>query len=236
MTQNLSEAMLLWQSATPIQIARTKYASPELLQSLELLPKVSIMDELQKVGVANLNNGSLIQAMNEATQTAVAATDKHNDIQKQIDQDFFNALVTGQFRSFAFELPRSLTSIPVELRPEHWTAYPNWQTGEFKANGLHLIELRVLKAEKVADVIGSAETTKVGRPSIEPHVTAAFAELNRLGKIDVSKSAVSHFPLIREWINRHDPKQELNALHLGKEGIRAHFSPLFKALKKTRKQ
>jgi len=50
-----------------------------------------------------------------------------------------------------------LTSIPVELRPEHWTAYPNWQTGEFKANGLHLIELRVLKAEKVADVIGSAE-------------------------------------------------------------------------------
>ena len=236
MAQNPSEAMLLWQSATPIQIARLRFAPPELVQKLHAFGKVSLVDSLQKAAIDNKNFHMLIEAMNSATQLAVAADTKRREIQSEIDQLFADAILAGELRCFAFEPPRTLSSNPVEMQIEHWTAYPNWETGEFKANGLHLIELRVLKAEKVADVIGSAETTKVGRPSIEPHVTAAFAELNLLGKIDVSKSAISHFQLIREWINRHDPKQELNALHLGNEGIRAHFSPLFKALKKTRKQ
>lgn len=149
-----------------------------------------------------------------------------------------NAYFIGQFRSgalrcFAFESPRTFHSDPVEILPGHWTIYPDWKKGEFKANGLHLIELRVMRRKAPSNRITAPKPASPGRPSVQADVKAAFQGLKELGRIDPDCSAKHHYPMVRQWIGENIQNPVVAADKLSDEGIRAHFSHLFNELQKT---
>lgn len=234
---DISIEMQLWQDATPIQKARFDLAPKKLVEQFKELSKTSLNTEWNsQLEKSEAKNRKVLETLSIALNSASRASAEKQSIETEINQNFADMIIERKLRCFAFEPPRKLNSQPIEMQAEHWTAYPIWETGEFKANGLHLIELRVMRAEEMPERIEAPQQVKLGRPTIKNHVAATFEALLAEGRINIEISAKSHFPLIRNWIAENDSSGNLNAPHIGDEGIRGHFSPLFKELKKNRKQ
>lgn len=232
-----SREMQLWQKAVPINKARTDLAPRELIEDLEGLSEITMASEINAMlKVSRPQTTDFMRAANVAVQTAAKASTERQEIERKISQHFLSLIRGGKLRCFAFEPPRKMTSEPIEMQVEHWTAFPLWKTGEFKANGLHLIELRVIETEAALERAETPVQVKKGRPTIKNHVMAAFDALLADGRINTDISAKSHFPMVKDWIAQHDTKQKLTVSNMSDEGIRAHFSPLFNALKENRKQ
>ena len=232
-----SQTMQLWQRATPIQKARTKFGPQELAEKHAKTANVTLLGEMARHG-STLSGDKLagIDVLVKSLEAAQPAFGKKWDTIHALNDFFIGEFQSGSLRCFAFEAPRSFHSVPVEITPELWTAFPDWDKGEFKANGLHLIELRVLPSEGAPVVTYNHEQKLFGRPSIEEPVTGAFHALHALGKINTNFSMKSHYPLVRKWIEFNYLKEVIDANTISNEGIRGHFSPLFKALKTTNKQ
>lgn len=235
--QTMSATMQLWHSAIPIDIARFKFADPELEERVKELTKATFSSEYYK----NIRDGApsnfeFLGAMQETQKVWQAALDEKDTLTRQINQNFADMVLSSELRCFAFEFPRKVSSEPIEMQPKIWTVYPNWKTGEYKANGLHLIELRVLLQGDAESLITIPEPVAAGRPTIRDYVKAAFGALDQMGEIKVTSSATYHYPMIRQWIGENISDSKTIASELSNEGIRAHFSPLFKELKKNRKQ
>lgn len=190
--------MQLWQTAMPIQTARENLAPAELAHSFKATSKVSRLEEFLKAGVQNQHKEiSGIEFITESMKASAPKIDEKWSNFHAMNDYFMEQFRRGSLRCFAFEFPRKIDSQPIEMRPEHWTDFPSWETGEFKANGFHLIELRVLKADEVSEKIETPQQVKLGRPTIKNHVEAAFEALLAEGHINTKISAKSHFPLIR---------------------------------------
>lgn len=231
-----SHAMQLWQKGVRIKATRLELADPQLLGQLDELSKITIMSGMSSEAASKpVTNGEYLPLLADSIKAAADASTKCREINYQIDRNFMNIVRSGDLRCFAFESPRRMSSEPVEMQREHWTHFPNWETGEFKANGLHLIELRILQTQYTPEVEHSSETlASPGRPSIKRYVDDAFDDLHSKGKIELGASAKSHYPMIRQWISERT--SDFDAKPLSDEGIRGHFSPRFNELKKTNKQ
>lgn len=221
----------------PINKARFYFADPIMVRKYEELGKISPMGEWAK-GMSGqpTTNLEYLQIMKSAVDVSSQASSERFQIEREINQNFADMILACELRCFAFESPRKIDSEPVEMHVQHWTAYPNWTEGTFRANGLELIELRVLRAEVIEDAVKPVSPKQPGRPSIRTLVEDAFGSLAADGHIDCNAPAVSHYPAIREWIGQNRTNAGIDARSLSNEGIRAHFSPLFKELRKTRKQ
>ena len=103
-----------------------------------------------------------------------------------------------------------------------------------------LIDVRIRMAPESADMEVKkqfhAEPKRTGLPTIKNDVEATFHALNALGEINVNLSAKAHYELVRQHLRSVHPKTYSEDGKPGDEGIRAHFSPLFKALKENSKQ
>lgn len=232
-----SEAMRLWQSAIPIQKAQLKFAPKDLAKRYAETADVTLIGEMSK-HVSSLAGKPMsgMEALITTMESAQPAYKEKWATVHALNDFFMDEFRSGRLRCFAFEKPRSISALPVEMAPEHWTALPNWETGEFKANGLHLVELRVFQTTATQPTIYKAEQLVPGRPSISKHVTSAFNFLRAEGEIDLKRSAKSHYPMVRTWIAANASGANVEAKELSDEGIRRHFSPLFKALKENSKQ
>ncbi|WP_278924540.1 hypothetical protein [Pseudophaeobacter profundi] len=150
------------------------------------------------------------------------------------------ALKSGILVAYGFEPPRRMESQPYEIPAAYWAGRVRWDNATLTVNGLEFIEVRVLATQVRDRLVGiSHETTtdlQRGRPSIKADVEEAFATLLQKGLIDISKSAKSHFPLVRQCLQTIQPGASYSDTKPGDEGIRTYFSPLFNELKKTNKQ
>jgi hypothetical protein len=163
-----------------------------------------------------------------------------SDLLEQAGSQILAHLRKGTYRGFGFDRPRTVDTSPVLIPPECWSGTVIWQNNELRFQSLKFSDVRLrMVAEKIVTLtdrsLAKPEPAK-GRPTIKPYVEAAFHALNKKEKIDCSKSASSHFDLVRDWIASNIPDCPKPAHEIGNEGIRAHFSPLFKALKKNRIQ
>ena len=180
-----------------------------MAKSLEHFSGPAYPQELSKLVIdATKTPMSGIEAIARALEAAAPVHGKKWETIHELNRYFLEKLRSGEFRCFAFEHPRSIHSAPVELKPEHWTAAPDWERGEFKANGLHLVELRFLPASQQVPLQQAAEVKKTGRPGFYEDIIAAYLALKESGEF-IEKPLTASVPLINAWIKHNRPTSKV---------------------------
>lgn len=159
---------------------------------------------------------------------------------KRASKEILQRLQDGRYRAFGFDRPRTMDTIPVQIPRDAWRDSTSLDSNKLHYQSMTLIDVRIRMAPESADTEPKkrlhAEPSKTGRPTIKDDVEAAFHALNALGEINVILSAKAHFELVRQHLRSVHPKIYSEDGKPGDEGVRAHFSPLFKVLKKNSKQ
>lgn len=217
----------LWNKAIPLRKARFQFAPHELMQRLEQAPSVSYIDMLASVAMQNSGrvNSEVLSAMRDASAQFTEASQKRREILHEINMNFLNMLRRQELRCFAFEHPRSFHAEPVELTAAHWVVWPDWEKGEFRHAGLHLIEIRVIEAEQRRLAVTPEIPAPSGRPSFKAEVLEAFTALQAEGRFK-AKPLTHGIAQIRAWIKANRPESRAAQGLLGDDTIRNAIKPL----------
>lgn len=142
---------------------------------------------------------------------------------------------------FGYELPRSLSSVPVAIPKEAWAGKCDWTNGTLTYRGLEFVDIRLTTNRIRNEVlergfVDKTPTNPAGRPGVGPAIKSAFHTLQNEGQIDPNASLLSHYPKIKAWLELNKPDLPVPPAHIYNETIRKYISPLFKDLSKTNKQ
>ena len=243
-----SDAMTLnninfWQAGVPLSRAPFNASSHELKKRYNEALSTSYMEAIVQASKAERDAGKEgFEALIGSMQSAQPLLSERSNIIDEMRAPIEKHLLLGNLIGFGFEPPRKMESQPFEIPRNCWKGWIDWAGSKVRGEGLEFVEVRLITAQKKArlgapqSAADTIETRQVGRPGIGPHVAEAFKILNEAGKIETSASAKSHFPLVRRLLSQTYPDVYPLGHKISDEGIRAHFSPLFKALKKSRKQ
>jgi predicted metal-dependent hydrolase len=218
------------------------YAHPDLKSQWQALKQQSPLEALTKgAEAAAKTEGDFLEKVSKAITEPSRIYGERAELEKRLKTNILIYIKSSQLHGFGFETPRKLASIPVPIPQGAWAGRLDWTTGTLHFRGLDFVNIRLATNRYREEISGLAELKappqkKSGRPTIKSLVNNAFADLQERGLIDVCASALSHYPLVRQWIQNQDHDRNFNAKNLSDEGIRAHFSPLFKELKESRKQ
>ena len=241
-----------WNAATPMWYAPIHFSPPDLQQRWDDLKKQSAWEaanESLKETVAEsrkkgtFEKRSWIDALGIAITGANRVLEPRGALQREAQALLLADIQLGRVIGLGYEPPRRIKSVPVYIPTKYWQQTIDWDSSTVRSGGLTFIEVRIVLARTGQTIIDQTANTArkrlealpppPGRPSIKQHVTAAFSALHADGKIDTNKSALSHFPAVKQWIKENTSRDPDD---LSNEGIRAHFAPLFKELRKNRKQ
>ena len=191
-------------------------------------------------------------ALKEFQRAAQANTELDKDRHSLVEQGkacILDWVSRGAMRAFGFEKPRAFDDLPVELKSKHFdaTARFNWETGELRSHGLHIIEVRFIAAKRAerlietwaqerAGIESNPEAKAKGRPSMQKHILDAFDALLESGQIDLDGPMRSNFINIRQWLAAHSSGFEVDEETPNDETIRRYVSPLIKQARKSKKQ
>ncbi len=164
-----------------------------------------------------------------------------NALKDKLQANILSYVSSGHIHGFDFDLPRSVSSVPVAIPKEAWAGKCDWENGTPSFRGLEFADVR-LTTNRIRNEIlerGNVDRTPpraVGRPSAAKDIMAAIHALHEAGEIDPTASQKSHFPKALRWLelNRPDLDPAPNAISF--ETFRKHFSPFFNDLKKNTKQ
>lgn len=229
----------LWRAGVPVSTSWKVYANPELKQAWKAISSQSALEALEQGAQSQSDSDRpLHEKIALASSGAQKILLERTALMNRLRANILNYVKQGQLFAYGFDQQRTLSSVPVEIPAALWQGKCDWHASKLTAQSLSFIEVR-LTLKRIRDEIMCGEVAPVktvGRPSIGVYITAAFEGLNKAGRIDTSHSAISHFPMVRQWIKNNRPDCHLDANNIGDEGIRAHFSPRFNALKRHRKQ
>lgn len=192
---------------SPPEIARRKFGD-EWAISVERMSTVSFSQTL----TAALKNGKDFQkTMLEQIAKDKVITDERDILIGRAKNEILKNIRAGTLISYGFEHPRRLDSEAVELPSDLWRGDLDWKSGTIKTSGLHLIEVRLIDAKSVHKIksewatqhVSPQKSVSLGRPTVRDEIELAFNTLVSADQINVSASAKSHFPLIREWLARN---------------------------------
>lgn len=149
-------------------------------------------------------------------------------------------LHSGQYRAFGFDRPRTLETQPVQLPREVWSNNPAFAHSKVMFQSLVFTDVRVRMVREDNDPLLTAglahSQSRPGRPTIKEDVEFVFATMENRGLIDVKRPANSHFDMVRRLLSEFYPDRYVDPNRPVNEGIRPHFTPLFRELRKNRKQ
>lgn len=144
-----------------------------------------------------------------------------------------------QLLAFGFETERRLNDVPVSVPDEMWSGKIDWFAGKVTHNSLTFIEVRLIPTAQLEGTLLDdleAAPQKRGRPTVAQFVETAIKDLADHGKIDTNASQAAHYDIIREHVVTVAQREGTEIQRLSNETIRQYFSPVFKDLKKTKKQ
>lgn len=149
-------------------------------------------------------------------------------------------LHSGQYRAFGFDRPRTLETQPVQLPKEVWANNPTFAHSKVRFQSMVFTNVRVRMVREDNDPLLTASLahshSKPGRPTIKEDVEFVFTAMENRGLVDAKRPANSHFEIVRRLLSKFFPDRYVDPDKPTNEGIRPHFSPLFRELKKSRKQ
>lgn len=242
---NHSEATLqkIWANGISMSRSWFAFAPAELKEKWNAAQNKSAMTAFEQgVEEAKMKDRPLAEIFMSGIVGSQEVMTERDKVRESLQTNIANHIKFGRLVSYGFEPPRSLSSVPAAIPPDVWKGHLDWVGSSLSGQSLKFIEVRLISPQKRDQLVDSTLLTaemdkrQVGRPSIKLHVEQAFAALEKFGRIDVEQSAKAHFPLVREHMRKAHPEQYPENYKLGDEGIRSHFSPLFKRLKETRKQ
>ena len=228
MDKRVPDTRALWAAAMPIKMARLHFAPLALLSELECTSAVNFADMVFSAGKDSKTDREFMPKLGELAKIGTTQTVKRQAILAQIDQHFSDMIMKGTLRCFAFEFPRTFTAQPVEMLSSHWTARPDWAKGEFRANGLHLIELRVLTADNTVTPTLTALAPSQGRPAFMNEIREAYEALCATNSM-VVKPLSQGIHQIRSWIVENRPNSKAAQSLLRDDTIRKALNFLMKA-------
>ncbi|WP_424177139.1 hypothetical protein [Yoonia sp. TsM2_T14_4] len=240
-----SEATLqkIWANGIPMSRAWYAYAHADLKEKWNAAQNKSAMTAFEKgVEEAKMKDRPLSEVFMSGIVGSREILTEREKVRKSLQTNIINHVKLGRLLSFGFEPPRSLSSVPVAIPPDVWKGHVDWTASSLSGQSLQFIEVRLISPEGQDRLVEEAllsvemERRQAGRPSIKLDVQKAFSALEKLGGIDVERSAKAHFPLIRQHMRTTNPDRYPESYKLGDEGIRSHFTPLFNELRKSSKQ
>ncbi|MCR9146730.1 MAG: hypothetical protein NXH74_05965 [Rhodobacteraceae bacterium] len=229
-------------------MALSKERRAELDKLLAQSAASGFMSDIEKLAAEERSG---LAALKEAALGLATVTNARQTLFNEGQTRLLKWLRKGTVVAVAYESPRKLSDLPAVVPAEViCTARSlDWEAGMLKRAGLHLVELRFIPSQR-ADEIRAASTSgvgqhstklsqpdpaetarPVGRPAIGPFIEEAFHALLEVGKIDLSASMASHYPLVRKWLEREHPETITQRGMPGNEAIRKTFAPLFKRAK-----
>ncbi|MBZ8117760.1 hypothetical protein KUD11_03760 [Roseovarius sp. LXJ103] len=243
MTKISDEQLLrLWRASYPLWQAWLTFSKAQDRQRWKALMETSAMDALSEgakaVSEIDADFSTKITQVFAGTQKILRERTAH---QTKLQQGILKFIKDGHLHGFGFEPPRTLNAVPVAIPKSAWSGHIDWENNTLTFESIKLVEVR-LTTNRIRNEIlerGNVDKTPVqpqGRPTVRHAIEAAFYALNEAGKVDPTASQMSHYPLIREWLELNHPDLKVPPAYINPETIRLHFSPFFNALKKPNKQ
>lgn len=237
----------LWRSARPLSNAWLTFAHPKLKSQWKALESKSALTALstsaEQLGHQDTPEAlQRIDFMQKLLQPAQEILQARSDVKRRLQDNILNYIKNGQVFAYGFERPRMMASVPVELPEEVFRGRIDWENSAITHAGLHFVEVRLTTQRIRSEILtgidpeDAAAPPSKGRPTVAPHIAAAVQALLESGQIDISCSARSHYPKIRYWLSQNAKDLPVSPDEVHDETIRLTFSPLFKELKKTKKQ
>ena len=241
---SISETQLraLWRAGVYVGQSWETYAHPDLKARWDALKEESAIDAFAKgMEQASTSEAGRFEKFNQVFEGSTAILTKRAALKSQLQKNILGYIAKGYLHGFGYELPRSMEDLPVVIPKSAWSGRLDWDNSALSYQGIELCAVRLTTNRIRNEVLerGSVDKTPVrpqGRPTVRHAIEAAFYALNQSGKVDPTASQMSHYPLIREWLELNQPNLQLPPASINSETIRRHFSPLFNDLKKTKKQ
>ncbi|WP_171172759.1 hypothetical protein [Ruegeria sp. HKCCA0370] len=162
------------------------------------------------------------------------------ELKSRATDEIVKLLRKGVYRAYGFDRPRTLDLEPVQIPREAWNERSVFEKNEVHYQSLRFIGVRVRMMRAENDPLLKAQPcpvpAKAGRPTVAPAIEMAFHALNKMGEIDLSASQMSHYPKVREWLEKNGADLPVPANKISSETIRRIISPLFKELRGAKKQ
>jgi hypothetical protein len=141
----------------------------------------------------------------------------------------------GHILGFGYEVPRSVSSVPVAIPKVAWTGQCDWEKGTLSFRGLEFVDV-CLTTNRIRNEIlerGNVDktpTNPAGRPGVGAAIKEAFNALHKAGQIDPQASQSSHYPKVRAWLELNKPDLPVPPASISDKTFYRYFSPLFRGL------
>ena len=233
------ELEAVWKLGVPMASASVRFAPSGQKQRHTELHDTSIMglasSAAEKVSEAGLSINDRMTASLEAMQSLAIA---RNELLTTMKENVLRWVQERKLHAFAFDVPRSLTTVPVAVPLPAWRGRLDWDKSQIAHHGLQLSEVRILPSDALRSVLDRCQPVSRGRgrPSVAPIIKGCIEQLVSEAKIDASSSITAHYPMIHDRLELDPAFKKAGFSQVSDETIRKVLSPIYKELPKTKKQ
>lgn len=239
---SISETQLraLWRAGVYVGRSWETYAHPDLKARWDALKEESAIDAFAKgMEQASTSEAGRFEKFNQAFEGSTAILTKRAALKSELQKNILSYIAKGHLHGFGFELPRSMADMPVAIPKSAWTGRLDWDNSALSYQGIELCAVRLTTNRIRNEILGRGNVDKTpvrpqGRPTVRHAIEAAFYALNEAGKIDPTASQMSHYPLVKGWLELNQPDLPVPPAHMSDKTINKYFSQLFNALKENR--
>ncbi|WP_282181766.1 hypothetical protein [Aliiroseovarius marinus] len=236
------QLMQLHRSGVAMSRSRLTYATPKQKTDWHALQQQSIPDALAEgAKSAAATDGQMSTKLAHLFSGSNQILAARSNLIGKLQSDVLSYVSKGHLHGYGYELPRYVSSTPVAIPNEAWNGKLDWIKGTLNYHGMQFVDVRLTTNRIRNEVLrrGNVDRTPpsaVGRPSVSEDILEAFNALSDADEIDTSKSLKWHYPKVRRWLELRKPQLPTPPKYISDETIRKNISPLFKELKKTKKQ
>ncbi len=229
----------LWRAGVYVGRSWETYAHPDLKSRWNALKEESAIDAFsQGMQQVATSEAEPFEKFNQAFAGTRDILTKRSALMGKLQKNILAYIAKGHLHGFGFERPRTLDTVPVVIPKGAWSGRIDWENNTLTFESIKLVEVR-LTTNRIRNEIlerGNVDKTPVrpqGRPTVRHAIEAAFYALNEAGKLDPKASQMSHYPLVKEWLELNRPDLKVPPAHMSPKTINKYFSPLFNDLKET---
>lgn len=232
----------LWKHGTLLSNAWVKFAHPDTLKRWQEVSAQSASESFVKAAeTAPIERANFFESLAATIGPAAEIARAQSEVRKTMQAALVGYIKKGLVFAYGFEPPRTLASVPVSLPVSVWSGEIDWTQSRLSYSGLNFEQVRLVPF-RVRDgllqrpaPIKQTPAQKVGRPGVGPEIEAACRALIEAGKVDVTKSAKSHFAAIRQALRQHEEGLSVPPQHISDKTLSRYFTPFFNALKEGTK-
>jgi len=239
MQNPVTDEMLFWKNAVPLNQAALAFAPKHLKEKWQDLENKSALSALKRATEqtnANANESEVKPTFLELLQPMQNILSARSYVLRKCEQQLCEHLKSGALRAFAFEAPRSLASAVLKLSTNTWQQPHRLASDEIKFEGITYLGVKIISANRAATLLkenlSQSPAIKAGRPSFKADLELAFKALLASGAFNLETAIKPQISTIREWMIVNTPNPKYGPDNPGYDLIRRTIKPLIEAEQK----